>query len=276
MVELHRPSCVASVRFLLLSAVVTATAQEANGLTPAECRFVHEYNEHHSGHDFPFLVGHMAHTSELCEDGKSINCEIALARREKPYFVTTDGALPIDIATIVGTNFVYTAEFLSAFTGPSLDLKPKVEKHESIVHLILIEADEPANAYSSAYPQFLERFVATEAWPCAAVNSVWQGELVEYSEVWIKADIGDIAMANCIKEEFYNASGVPGDPIGLASLFSPTRFSGAALDPPVYEGFSLRDGIVLRLVYDERMKNGQSRSETERLAGEIIETQCNY
>lgn len=82
-------------------------------------------------------------------------------------------------------------------------------------------------------------------------------------------------MANCVNEELYNFSGVPGDPIGLASLFSPTRFSGAALDPPIYEGFSLREGIVLRLVYDERMRNGQSRSETERLVGEMIETKCN-
>ncbi|QJF50755.1 hypothetical protein [Roseobacter ponti] len=112
MVEFHRPSCVDSVRFLLLFTVAAATAREANGLTLAECRFVDEYNEHYADHDFPFLVGHVAHTSELCEDGKGINCEIALARREKPNFVTTDGALPIDIATIVGMNFVYTAELL--------------------------------------------------------------------------------------------------------------------------------------------------------------------
>ncbi|MGZ2256241.1 hypothetical protein ACVC7O_02970 [Roseobacter sp. A03A-229] len=217
----------------------------------------------------------MAHTSELCDDGQGINCEIALAKREKPFFVTTDDPLSTDLATIIGTNFAYTAEFLSAFAGPSLDLKPKVEKHESIVHLILIEADEPANAYSSAYPQFLERFVATEAWPCAGLNSVWQGELVEYSEVWIKADIGDVAIANCVKEELYNVSGVPGDPIGLASLFSPTRFSGEALDPPVYKGFSLRDGIVLKLVYDARMRNGQPRADTERIAGAIIDAECN-
>lgn len=258
----------------LLSAVVAVPAQEVRSLTAVECDFVRQYNEYHNDHDFPFLVGHMAHTSELCEDGKGINCEIALAKREKPFFLTTDDALSIDLATIVGTNVVYTAEFLSAFAGPSLDLKQKVEKHESIVHLILIEADEPANAYASAYPELLERFVATDAWPCAAVNSVWQGELVEYSEVWIKADIGDVAIANCVKEELYNASGVPGDPIGLASLFSPTRFSGEALDPPIYEGFSLRDGIVLRLVYDPRMKIGQSREETERIAGELIEAQC--
>lgn len=245
-------------------------------MTPAECRFAHEYNEHHSDHDFPFLVGHMAHTSELCEDGKSINCEIGLSKRQKPFFLTTDRKLPIDLATLLGKNLAYTSEFLHKFSGLSLSVKPKVESHESRVHFILIESDEMESAYSSAYPEFLERFISNDSWPCAAVNSVWQGELVEYSEVWIKADIGDVAMANCTKEEFYNASGVPGDPIGLASLFSPTRFSGAALDPPVYEGFSLRDGIVLRLVYDERMKNGQLRSETERLAGEIIETQCNY
>lgn len=254
---------------------VSTQGQLSAQLSENECDFIEAYEHHNSGHDFPLLVGHMAHTSELCEDGKGINCEIPLARRERPFFLTTIQALPIDLATIVGTNVAYTAEFLSTFAGPSLDVKPKVERHESRVRFILIEPDEPANTYSSAYPQFLERFVATDAWPCAGVNSVWQGELVEYSEVWIKADIGDVAMANCVKEELYNASGVPGDPIGLASLFSPTRFSGQALDPPVYEGFSLRDGIVLKLVYDARMQNGQPRADTERIAGEIIEAECN-
>lgn len=124
----------------------------------------------------------MAHTSELCEGGQGINCEIALAKREKPFFGTTRQALPIDLATIVGTNVVYAADFLMTHAGLSFDVKPKVEPHENRVRFILIEPDEPANAYSSAYPQFLERFVATEAWPCAAVKSVWQGEIFEYSE----------------------------------------------------------------------------------------------
>lgn len=120
----------------------------------------------------------------------------------------------------------------------------------------------------------LDVFSTEESLKCLAMNTHWGASKTQYSEVWIKSDLDAPTIANCIKEEMYNASGVPGDPIGLPSLFTPTEFSGEQLEPPLYESFSVRDRIVLFLIYDDRMQNGQSRGETVRLAREIIGEQC--
>lgn len=264
-------------RFLISCATIlclstAATAQEAVQLSSEECDVIDAYNEHYTDHDFPFLVGHMANSSELCEIG--INCEISLAKREKPFVLTTDGKIPVDLATLIAPNLLHTAEFLKAFAGLNFEIKQKVDRSDSRVHLILIEAGDVGIAYSSVHSKLLKGFIATDNLHCMGVNSVWKDASIEYSEVWIKTNIGEAALANCVKEEIYNAAGVPSDPIGEASLFSPTPFSGEKLEPPLYERFSVRDRIVMQLVYDERMKNGQSKADTERVASEIIKAQC--
>lgn len=65
----------------------------------------------------------------------------------------------------------------------------------------------------------LDVFSTEESLKCLAMNTHWGASKTQYSEVWIKSDLDAPTIANCIKEEMYNASGVPGDPIGLPSLF---------------------------------------------------------
>lgn len=252
---------------------VPAASTETLKLSREDCDFIWSYNQHYRDHDFPFLVGHMARTLEWCQTG--LNCTVPFKKRTEDFYVTTYGHRSgSSISEVYGDNMAYFSNFLFENTGLRFFPSTIVDDDTlSRIHIIFVNPNIATDDLSAA-DEWLDFFVSNDDLMCIGLGFDWMDRPTEYSEVFIKSDIEPEILANCLKEEVYNTSGVPGDPMGLDSIFSSTPFSGKKVGPPIFEEFSRREAIVMKLVYDPRMKTGQLRPETEKIANELIGSAC--
>lgn len=90
--------------------------------------------------------------------------------------------------------------------------------------------------------------------------------------VFIDAELPAETLVTCGKEETFNVF-LPGDPIGDASLFD-DPWGRAAADPDLGAAFSVRDEVLLQLLYHRFLTPGMPSSKALEAAARAIETDC--
>ncbi len=262
----------------LISATVLLTFLPQNvvsgELSSAECKYIEAYNLHSK---IPFLeqFSSMVHIREICPTG--INCEGLISKRTEPinfYFISSDTNKR---KKLFNANALYLSGFIKASTNLPLTIgKDKVPHRNSSI--VVIEFDgkfyEHAQVWKNARKaKLLKNFKADKKVDCLAVNFNW--DKLEYSEVWIKSHVNDEVFANCLKEEVYATLGVHSDPIGNASIFSDKKFQEPNGKFPLYTPISSREFIILKLLYQNKIKNGQSQETSSKIIDEYLVKQCN-
>lgn len=210
----------------------------------------------------------MVHNREICEAG--INCETALQKRTGEFDFVFHSSNDQTVRGLFAINAAYMAGILRAATGLDIVADPVSGK----INMIFVNPAEKKNSIgASSDPALFAKFMKSRKIMCLGVNFDWSGGF-EYSEVWIKTNQPEKEIANCIKEEIYNTSGVPSDPIGKASIFSDDKFQEKSLGGSIYTPISSREFTVMKVLYNQAMKNGQSREQSKIVLDSILRTEC--
>ncbi len=213
----------------------------------------------------------MAHDVEYCHlaDG----CDKGLKKRTSPIQITIDDGGSEKTRKLFNANAAYTINLVNHLSGLEFYLDEHPETVTGVIHVILVGDSDESNQ-TSLVPEFFGKFLKSKKLTCLATNFDWPDAEIEYSEVWIKTSTSPMRLANCVKEEIFNASGVPGDPIGLDSLFSEDSLSGETFGPPIFQNFDARPLIAMQLVYHNEMVNGQSPARTKEVSQNVINASC--
>ena len=260
---------------VVLSALLFASCAFAVELTPRECKYIGQYNRIMKTKTLTDDAVHMAHNLELCSGGKT-NCEQPLRKRTRDYYISLH---PLNDPEFKGLMAV-TAALMQTFLEKAmpLDTLPGFEALGGDQITIFLVNDENAqtlidkNQISDV--ELFKKFLNARNTDCLSVAYDWYALGQEYSEVWIKSGQSKKSLVHCLREEVYNASGIPGDPIGDASLYSDKRVQEKDAGYPIFQQISSRDYIIMRLIYSEENKNGQSKAETREIIDAIIEREC--
>ncbi|MEW2916744.1 hypothetical protein AB1A64_06695 [Ruegeria sp. ANG10] len=240
-------------------------------LSKNACDYIELYESIKGEGSFPDLVAHMAHDVEYCHSPDG--CDNGLKKRTGPIQITLDNGSSEAIRKIFDANLAYTVNIVRQLSGLKFYLDEHPETVTGIIHILLV-GDVAETNLTSFEPEFFSKFLKSEKLTCLVTNFDWPNAEIEYSEVWIKTSISPEMFANCVKEEIFNASGVPGDPIGLDSLISKDTFSSEIFGPPIFQNFDGRALIAMQLVYLDEMVNGQSRARTREVARQSINKFC--
>ncbi|RLK10133.1 hypothetical protein [Ruegeria conchae] len=252
----------------ILLAFATAASSE---LSKPACDFIELYESIEGEGSFSDLVTHMPHDVEYCHlaDG----CDNGLKKRTSPIQITIEDGGSEETRKLFNVNLAYTVNIVSHLSGLKFYLDEYPDTVTGFIHVILVGDSEEIDQ-TTLVPEFFAKFLKSEKLTCLATNFDWHNADIEYSEVWIKTSISPKKFANCVKEEIFNASGVPGDPLGLDSLYSEDTFSSETFGPPIFQNFDARPLIAMQLIYLDEMVNGQSRAQTEETVKRVIDEFC--
>lgn len=243
---------------------------DARSLSAKECSFIERYNRTSTAYSFQDQFLHMIHNIEICSAG--INCEASLQKRTRDFDLIFHPSNDPTMRGIYAVNAAYMMGFLREATGLDFNYSLASEAGDKIM-VIFTTPSSKKDTKASSDPVLFQKFLNSNKAMCLGVNFDWkQGN--EYSEVWIKADQSEEEIANCIKEEIYNTSGVPSDPIGKASIFSEDIFQEKSTGRPIYSPISSKEFLVMKILYETTMKNEQTRLESLAALNTLLKEDC--
>ena len=251
----------------------------AQTLDDYDCRYIEAFNE---VSETSFLENFlfMNHNSEWCAEG--INCHRSIRKRTLPVSLAMGAFLPTDdrVLEVAVSSIENTRVWFSEISG--LDVSP-VGRHSvprwntGFVRVEIVDAsnaqDILASKSSIAKVEF-KKYIEDEHVKCLAWNGDWHKAGLEYSEVWIKADQSLNDISQCITEEVYHTFGVVSDPIGLASLYSDPRFLPKQIGAPNYTLPAHRDLLMMKVLYDDLIQNGDDVDASRENVESIIQRDC--
>lgn len=260
---------------LVFSVVLFTKIAFAVEFTPAECKYIREYNRIIKTKTLTDDAVYMAHHLEVCPGGR-INCEQPLRKRTRDYYISLH---PLNDPEYLGLMAV-TAGTMRTFLeeATSLDTLAGYKSRGGDQITVFLVNDENAQILIEKNQigdvETFKKFLKAKKTDCLSVAYDWDAIGQEYSEVWIKSGQSKKSLVHCFREEVYNASGVPGDPVGDASLYSDKRVQQKNAGHPIYQQLSSRDYVIMRLIYSEENKNGQSKAKTRSKIDAIIKREC--
>jgi len=260
---------------VMFSAFLFGSCAFAVELTPRECKYIEVYNRVIETKTLTDDAVHMAHNLELCSGGNT-NCEQPLKKRTRDYYLSLHPLNDPEYKGLMAVTAGMMRTFLEKATP--LDTLAGFERLGGDQITVFLVNDENAqtlidkNQISDV--ALFKKFLKAKKTNCLSVAYDWEALGQEYSEVWIKSGQPKESLVHCFREEVYNASGIPGDPIGDASLYSDKRVQEEDAGYPIYQQLSTRDYIIMRLIYSEENRNGQSKAETKEIIDAIIEREC--
>jgi hypothetical protein len=259
--------------------VVLGQCVSAQTLDDYDCQYIDAFNE---VSETSFLENFlfMNHNSEWCAEG--INCYRSIRKRTLPVSLTVGKYLPSDreVINVALTSLGNTREWFSEMSGLEATIVSRHLNPQWNTGFIRVEIVDDSNAedilaskFSMAKVEF-KKYIEDERVKCLAWNGDWLKAGLEYSEVWIKADQSLNDISQCITEEVYHTFGVVSDPIGLASLYSDPRFLPKQTGAPNYTLPAHRDLLMMKVLYDDLIQNGDDVDASREHVESIILRDC--
>jgi len=239
-------------------------------LSKQDIGLIRQYEEL-TGASFADFFANAVHQLEACGDEGSV-CETVLHKRVEDYTVFFDGHHKLENKA---TLDVVRLAFLQAVTdvrdATGLELLPNTGgPYENYIVILFHDPGlykEDPEAYVDgriARPEYnlLEyrrnqyQFFLDNDIPCIALRAVNSDGILKDVHIWIKGDLPDRKMHECIAEELFNSLGID-EGVDVPSIF----------DWPMSD-FNERGGLshfhlmLLRILYREDFAVGQTKIET--------------
>jgi hypothetical protein len=287
------PVALCPARTMRLAALLLlGSAPAADALDPTSCAAIAAYDAREGVPSLVEQFDHMAFTYELCIDERAPCAVDELRRREEGLSIVLkfwESAARDDHKTaIFGENLNYVVALLDRMTpvlenGFEVIAGDSAEPRYPVVELIFGSREE-LRKHVRILDGAQEGGIAEEAMDIALrVGGGCRGlaygnhdlDPTRPDLVFIESEQSDDMIARFVKEEIFNAF-LPNDPIGDASLFDdpwgrPDDISG---QPPVFEYFSHRDVLLLRLLYAPELAPGMSREAAVAALARKIDGAC--
>ncbi len=266
-------------RCAIVILLVYSHSLSAQTLDESGCAFIEAFNLNNET-SFTENFVFMNHNAEECIGGT--NCYRPIRKRTQPVSLTIGAFLPSDprVVEVAFLSIGNIRNWFSYLSGLEVELVNVNATPQLGAGFIRVEIVDDLNALkiletktSQAKSEFSD-FILDDRVKCLALNGDWANAGLEYSEVWIKADqpYGDISQ--CLTEEIYHTFGTISDPIGLLSLYSDPEFLPEQTGEPNFIYPPNRDVLIMQVLYDEMIINGDDIETTERKVEAIIQRDC--
>lgn len=260
--------------------VAEVSAEWGRQLNAEECHFIENYDARLFYPSFVDQFVYMTSRREICLDSRDLSCEPeGLHRRDtrlsfRLYGIERDEFENIEV---FAANLEYMINFIADNSPINIVSREERVVEDMLDFVIIGEEEELYAAFDgpvSDYPayEFLLNFPEI---PCTAnFDSESTSMAITNASVIIRRDLPPELFALCVKEEVYNSLGIFSDPIGDASLFDDDFGREPSLGYPIYEPFSIRDEIMLRLLYSDELEVGSDPDTVRRVVTGIIDRDC--
>lgn len=259
-------------------------------LSKHDCEIIASYEreyEREADLPFPERFAKMVHQREYCFDAGKV-CQVPLMKRQEDFYVVVRGKRHFASDGLAGTArkaLIKVAEQLRDTTGLT-PLFTKPSGASSFVYLVFVDReiaearfDEyvaswiapdsvASNADGKLELQSIFRNFLEGNQPCMVINHLTDHNTIERAQIWIRADLDDALMQQCIAEEFYNSMGVS-EGVEVPSIFD-FRFSHEKGDV-VLSDFDL---LLLKILYWREIPIGASRTQTRKLVERVLAKDC--
>lgn len=221
------------------------------------------------------MFAHMVHFEPSCDDGRG--CMMPLQKRTRVYDIVNHSLHSDSISD-------------TSVTMADLESSGQVREITGLDHgrVILDRGDVPApDQFEMVYVQTVDDILAHSGLPVSTFSQdIKEGEICEMKIEISDPDKPQIARLYrdfnatpedaviCTRTAFLRQLGLRTWPKGETSFFDEGPYAIPA-DPPVYHRFSVRDVIMLDLLYLPAFKSGMSVDESKQITEKLIQEQCN-
>lgn len=262
-----------------LALLIVGQSLSAQTLDRAACDFIEAFD---LKNDTTFVENFlfMNHNAEGCIGGT--NCYRPISKRTLPVSMTLGEFLPSDpkALEISLLSLANMSVWFSSIANLEVQLVDRTSVPELGAGFIRVEVVDEDNAlkilgtkFSRAQNEF-RKFIENDQVKCLAVKGDWANHGIEYAEAWIKTDQSYNDLSQCLTEEVYHTFGVISDPIGLASLYSDPTWLPEQPGAPDFTYPANRDVLIMKVLYDDLIKNGDEIETSRRKVEEIIQRDC--
>lgn len=274
-------------RLIGAAAALALSVSAARGTEPVpflgvpDCDFIRAYDARRDVPSFIDQFLHMAHTSELQMDHASGSYRANGPTRLMKWAEVINIYYQLSSHTCCQDLVIENTDYALSFAQKHSDIKINIEE-DLISPAMVIFIGEFTGVDYEGYKKIFngnkdfDDFIINRQ-RCIAIVYTRTLESHEISDVdiWIDStDLTERQLATCIKEEIFNAMGLLNDPQGDPSLFH-DRLSRTPIDEHLYfDGHGDRDRIMLRLLYHDDLKIGDSADTTRANLERIISRDC--
>ena len=260
---------------LLLAAISADAAPLAAPLSERECALIREFEENEEA-SFVDRFAKMAHQREFCSD-QGEDCSVSLRKRVDDFYLIMRGndSFPTDeVAQYTSEALLQTFGQIYSATGIR-PLPGEAKKAKNFIFLIFVD-EVTAKHYYDEYverwitPQSLARskeekelleetfrnFLTTKQ-PCMALDYINSSGKIDKAQIWIRTDLSQNLMEQCVAEEVYNSFGLS-EGVEVGSIFD-YRFSHKEGDTSLSE-FDL---LLLSVLYNDELLPNSNVAQTK-------------
>jgi len=270
-----------------MAMVPSEVASSSSILSTRDCALIQGF-EDTTSKSFAEHFANMVHQREVCLDSRK-TCQVPLQKRINDYHLFIEGQKDRFYSVGAGSAAKEAIAVLVAQFQATSGLRRRTEKPRGVSDYIFLVFVEPPLAeynfdlYSKAHiihDEFgfspsekkqrveLFKYFIDQKLPCITIFSEYPDNTIHDSHIWIRSDLNEMLMQQCVAEEFYNSFGLDeGKEVG--NIFD-YEFSHEAADTSL----SAFDLLLLKILYSDKFPRGSNHSKTMTIFQQLFGEEC--